>query len=311
MSLLIKLMRKRIGLVLLPVFAGIAAILAALWWNIQIGGIIDTINSDKSILTGMVLRAAAAVLLSAASSYLLGICSGWTCETLAHDLRMGYASYYTKLPLAEIENLNAGVQLSRLQNEINDVASFMRDNLYSFIDDLIRFSGTFSFLLILDPKLMLVTNAPMAIFIWYAAFSSKLIGEAAQLSQQANVQMNGFTDTIVTIFPAVKLYEAVSFIREKYYTALERWENATVKEERRRAALMSLSAIMSCVPMLLLFLIGGSQVIHGTITLGTLYIFINLSENVSGVMMNIPGRIAALRRFSTNMKRLEPFLTGK
>lgn len=67
-----------------------------------------------------------------------------------------------------------------------------------------------------------------------------------------------------------------------------------------------INRLFSYIPLLILLLIGGNQIIQGTTTIGTLYIFINLSGNVSGVMMNMPNRIAGFRRFVANMQRLEP-----
>ena len=128
-------------------------------------------------------------------------------------------------------------------------------------------------------------------------------------SQQANAQMNGFADMLITVFPILRLFDANLLIQKQYNIALEQWENASISAERRRAKLMSLSALLSCIPLLLLFLIGGTQVIHGTTTIGTLYIFVNLSWNVSGVMMNMPARIAMFRKFSADMKRIEPFVS--
>ena len=238
----------------------------------------------------------------------MNMCSGWTCETLAHDLRMGYAKHFTTLSITEIENLNAGEQLSRLQNEIGDISGFLRTNLFTIVDDLIRFIGTFSWMLWINPKLTLLANVPSVIIIFYTAYSSKVIGKATQRSQQANAQMNGFADTLITIFPIMRLFDANFLIQKRYNAALEQWEIAGISEERTRARLLSLSAMLSCFPLLLLFLIGGTQVIHGSATIGTLYVFINLSGNVSGVMMNMPGRIAMFRRFSANMKRIEPFV---
>lgn len=72
---------------------------------------------------------------------------------------------------------------------------------------------------------------------------------------------------------------------------------------------MSVSALLSCIPFLLLFLVGGAQVIDGSLSIGSLYIFINLSGNVSGVMMNMPGRIAMFRKFSADMERVEPLVS--
>ena len=91
----------------------------------------------------------------------------------------------------------------------------------------------------------------------------------------------------------------------QYNSSVELWEKTSIKEERVRAGLLSLSAFLSCLPLLLLLLIGGSQVLQGSIEIGILYIFVNLSGNVSGIMMNMPGQIASFRRFASNMARLQ------
>ncbi|WP_161496629.1 ABC transporter transmembrane domain-containing protein [Clostridium thermosuccinogenes] len=307
--MLIKLLYKRIGLITPTIIISIFAILASLWWNAQLSTIINTINAHNFVSIRTIIIAAIAIFINMGLAYSLNMCSGWTCETLAHDLRMGYAKYFTALSLAEIENLNAGEQLSRLQNEIGDVSGFLGANLFTIVNDLIKFIGTFSWMLWLNPKLTLLANIPTAIIMWYTVYSSKVIGKATYRSQQANAQMNNFADTLITIFPVLRLFDANLLLQEKYNTALEQWESASISQESKRAKLMSLSALLSCIPLLLLFLIGGTQIIRGTTTIGTLYIFINLSGNVSGVMMNMPGRIAMFRGFSANMKRIEPFVS--
>lgn len=311
MNLLIRLLYKRIGLAVLTIGISILAIVISLWWNVQLSAIINIINTNNFVPTGTIILTAGTILISAVTTYSLNMCSGWTCETLMHDLRIGYAEHFTVLTIDEIENLNAGEQLSRLQNEINDISGFLRSNLFTIVDDFIRFVGTFSFMLWLNPGLTLFANIPTVIIILYTVYSSKVIGKAAHRSQQANAQMNGFADTLINIFPVLRIFDANLLIQEKYNIALEQWEKASISEENRRAKLMSLSALLSCIPLLLLFLIGGTQIIHGLTTIGTLYIFINLSGNVSGVMMNMPGRIAMFRRFTANMKRIEPFVSIK
>ena len=305
MALLQKLIHMRIGLTTLTVFVSVISISVSLWWNAQLSGIINTVNTGNTVSVRTILLACAAMILSAIIAYILGLCSGWTCETLAHDLRMGYAKHFMALPIAEIENLNAGEQLSKLQNEISDVSGFLRANLFSIVDDMIRFIGSLSWLFWLDPKLTLLSNAPVVILMCYTLFTSKVIGQAAQESQQANAHMTGFADTLITLFPVLRLFNAAPLVRRQYDHALEKWESAAIKEERRKARLMSLSGLFSYFPLLMLFLIGGTKIINGMASIGTLYIFINLSGNVSGMMMNMPGRIAGFRRFVVNMKRLE------
>lgn len=308
MSLLKKLINKRIGLVVLTIIISIFSIVASLWWNAKLGTIINMINENTLVSTQLIITAVISILSSAGSAFAFSICSAWTCETIAHDLRMGYAKHFSSLPITEIEDINAGGYLSKLQNEMNDIMDFLHGNLFSIMSDFMRFLATFSWLLWINRKLTLLAYAPVVLLIWYTVFSSKIIGSAASKSQHANTQMSGFADTLVSVFPVLKLFNASVLFQCKYNTALEKWETAGIKEERKRAKLMSLSGLLSCIPLLLLFLIGGTQVMNEQMTLGTLYVFINLSGNISGVMMNMPGRIAGFRRFAVNMKRMEPLV---
>jgi len=246
-----------------------------------------------------------------AISYILSMISGWTCETVAHDLRMGYAEHFTSLSLPEIENINSGEQLSMLQNEIDDISAFLYNNLFSFADDAVKFIATFIWMLCLNPRLTLLFNMPSVFITLYTGYTSRIISKAVHKSQQANAWMNGFADTLITVFPVLRLFDAANFIRVQYNKALDQWESAKVIEENTRAKLMSLSAVLSCLPLLLLVLIGGTQVVNGSTSIGTLYVFINLSGNVSGIMMNMPGRIAVFRKFSADMMRIEPYVSIK
>jgi ABC-type multidrug transport system fused ATPase/permease subunit len=306
MTLLFKLLRKRTLLVTAAVVINILSAAAALFWNFKLSEIINAVSSGGRLDGRTAAVMIMLIFVNALFACGLGLISGFSCETLAHDLRMGYARNLKNMPITDIENLNAGEQLSRLQNEISNVSEYMQSNLFQITDSFIRFISTFSWLLFINPSLALSANLPVALIIIYIVYSSKIISFTAEQSQQAKMKMNGYADTLLTLFPVIRLYDAAGLLIERYGAELKTWERLVVREERTKAGLMSLSALLSCIPLLLLLLVGGTMVINNLTTLGTLYIFINLSGNVSGVMMNMPGFIAAFRRFSANMKRLEP-----
>jgi ABC-type multidrug transport system fused ATPase/permease subunit len=141
--------------------------------------------------------------------------------------------------------------------------------------------------------------------VGYIFWSSKAIQTATLRSLQAKGRMNQYADTLITLFPIILLFDASSMMSKGYRDAIQNWEEHTIFAERLRARLMSPSALMSVIPLLLLFLVGGHMTIYGSLSVGTLYIFMNLSGNVSGVMMNMPGAISAFRQFRANLKRLE------
>jgi ABC-type multidrug transport system fused ATPase/permease subunit len=217
---------------------------------------------------------------------------------------MAYARYLASLSVAEAERLNVGEQLSAVQNEIGAVSGYINNNLFQLINDGINFVFTFIFLMTVNPFLTLSANLPAMLLVVYVFWSGGVIRKATELSQAARETMNRHADTLITVFPVIKLYNAGRIAADNYRTATDGWRKATTRLERAKARLMSLSGVLSNVPLLLLLLIGGRMALANVITVGTLYIFINLSGNVSGVLMNMPGHIAAFRQFSGNLARI-------
>jgi len=313
MGLLFKMLyRRKIFAIITICTSGLTAAVS-LWWNFQLSGIINLISVGISPSQEMILWTLVIMLVMGTTNYLKGYIAGYTCEGITHDLRMGYARHFTSLPVADIEELNAGEQLSKLQNEIVGVSGYLNNNLFQLFDDAVRFFSTFIWLLFISPTLTLTSNLPVFFIIIYVIWSSKIIGLATEQSQKAKGQMNQYTDTLLSLFPIIRLYSATRLTLNGYLNQIDIWKNRTIILERKKAWLMSLSAIMSSIPLLVLFLVGGQMAINGILTIGTLYIFLNLSGNVSGVMMNMPRYITDFRQFSANIKRLSPniLLVGK
>lgn len=305
MALLIKMLRKQKALAAVAACVSGLAAAVTLWWNAQLSGIINLVSVGTAPPWATLATALVTMLAMCATGYAKGYLSGYACERMTHDLRMGYARGFMALPLAACERLNAGEQLSTLQNEIAGVSSYLNTSLFQLFDDGVRFLTTFIWLLLLSPSLTLLTNLPVFLIMAYVVWSSKMIETATARSQQAKGRMNQFADTLLTLFPILRLYDASRLTMDGYASAVNAWEGHTVRAERTRARLMSISALLTKLPLLLLFLMGGHMAIQGVLTIGTLYIFLNLSQNVSGVLMNMPGHISAFRQFTANMKRLE------
>jgi ABC-type bacteriocin/lantibiotic exporter with double-glycine peptidase domain len=154
----------------------------------------------------------------------------------------------------------------------------------------------------------LVSHLPAFFILAYVCWSGGVISAVTAESRAAQGSMNRFAGTLLDLFPIIRLYDGFLIVWGGYNEALSEWERKTVRLERVKAVMMSCSGLLSCVPMVILFYFGGRQVIGGTMAIGTLYIFVNLSGNTTGVFMNMPGHIAAYRQFTANLKRLEGIL---
>jgi len=272
-------------------------------WNRQLAVLIDLVTSGqtvtKSIIMNLVVILAAYILMSGATTFVSGV----TCTGINYSLRQNYIQKISNQNLPT-QKLNGGKEASVLLNELTAVSNFISENLFFMFDSLIKFIGSFGWLIYLNPFLAITSNLPVFFIIIYISFSSKILQKYTRKTNEENSKINSVTDSLMNLFPVIRLYQAQKMILENYSTLLTEWEKLNISMEKKKALLMSISAVITNIPLLLIILIGGKLVILGKLSLGELYVFISLSGNVSGILMNMPSFIMQFRIFGANLKKL-------
>ena len=174
MTLLIQMVKKRLVLSLVSVCTSILLAVVTLWWNVQLGGMIDIISKGNELSGDTMIQSFIIMLVICGISYLKVYIFGYTCEILSHDLRMGYAGYLSSLSISEIEGMNTGEQLSKLQNEIVDISGYLSSDFIQLINDIVSFTAALRLLLIINTKLTLTINLPLLAIMVYVFFQAKL-----------------------------------------------------------------------------------------------------------------------------------------
>ena len=305
MRIIGKLLKRRKWKVSLTILLSILTISISLQWNSLLSTMINQMGLESGIAPQDLVKAILMILLIGGSQFLFTLSSGWTCEAITHDLRMAYASHLLHSNISELERMSLGAEISRLQNEIAEVSDYINSNLFALVHDFIKFIITIIWLLYLNSTVTILSNLPVVGILIYLRYASKIISEFTEKAQQSKMNMNGFANTLIELFPMIHIYNAGVLIQKQYEGSVNQWETNTIKEEKTRAKLLSFSGMLSSIPLMLLLLVGGRMVISGGMSIGVLYIFINLSGNVSGIMMNMPGYLGSFRRFSANMNRIE------
>lgn len=306
MKLIINLIRQHKSLFFMALFFTFLTALINLYWNSFLA---DMINSIANVLGGslkpFLMQAVIIILLHTFIEYLAFYLASYTCEVFAHEMRMGYARFYLQSNIQTLSKLNAGEEQSAMQNELSEISMYLNENLFSLVRQFVSFGVTVVFLLCLNIKLTLVSTLPVIPLIMYCSFASRVIKNHTEQCQESKQQINGLTDTLLALFPVIQIYSAHNLINNTMKQRMSEWQESNIRKERVAAKLMSLSGVLSFVPLLLLLGFGGAMVIRGEIGIGIFYIFINLSGNVSGFLQNMPNIYAGFRRFGASVDRLE------
>ena len=295
------------------------SIILNLCWNDFLAKMIDILGDStfvnlgykNSVLFTFLLNGLFIILLYTTGEFLSSYTASYTCEIFAHEMRMGYVRYYLESDIRELSTLNVGEEQSAMQNELKDISDYLNENLFSFMKQFGTFAVTVVFLLCKNFKLSVLSILPVIPLLVYCSFSGKIIKNYTEQCQDSKQKINGLANTIIALFPIIQVYGAYRLIGSAMHARLSEWENTNVLKERVSARLMSLSGVLSFVPLLMLLGFGGFMVTNGEISIGTFYIFINLSGNVSGFLQNMPNIYANFRRFDASVGRLETKLILK
>ena len=262
------------------------------------------LSAENDSLAEVFLRGIWIVPLHAFNEYVSVCMASWVCEIFAHDLRMGYVKYYLRTDIRKISRMNVGEEQSAMQNELKDISDYFQQNLFSFLKQFATFAVTALFLLCQNAKLALLSTLPAIPLMVYCYFTGKVIKGCTEQYQKDKKQINGMTNILLELFPVIQVYDAYGLIRHAMDRRIGEWEIANIRKERTTARLMSLSGLLSFLPLLLLLGIGGTMTINGEISIGTFYIFINLSGHISGFLQNMPNIYAGFRRFEASVTSL-------
>lgn len=289
------------------------SVILNLYWNKFLAELLDRfevlnffdLGKKKEVHLSFIMLGIFIILFYTLSEYISLYLASYTCELFAHEMRMGYVRYYLQSDIRILMKLKVGEEQSAMQNELKDISNYLKENLFSLMKQFGTFVVTVIFLLSQNAKLAVFSILPVLPLIIYCACSSRIIKKLTEQCQDVRKKINGLADVILELFPIIKIYDAYKLMNKTMNQRLLEWESTNIRKERTTARLMSLSGVLSFLPLLLLLGFGGFMVINGKISIGIFYIFINLSGNVSGFLQNMPGIYANFRQFSASVDRLE------
>lgn len=313
MKILKKLVKMHKFLFGIAVLCTFLSVILNLCWNKYLAEFLDrfevlnffSIGNEKRVQLSFLLIGAFIILFFTLSEYISSCLASYTCELFAHEMRMGYVRYYLQSDIRILLKLKVGEEQSAMQNELKDISNYLKENLFSLMKQFGTFVVTAIFLLSQNAKLAILSILPVLPLIIYCACSSRIIKKLTEQCQDSRKKINGLADVILELFPIIKIYDGYKLMNQAMNQRLLEWESTNIRKERTTARLMSLSGVLSFLPLLLLVGFGGFMVINGEISIGIFYIFINLSGNVSGFLQNMPGIYANFRQFSASVGRLE------
>ncbi|MDH3707739.1 MAG: ABC transporter ATP-binding protein, partial [Acidimicrobiia bacterium] len=238
------------------------------------GRIIDEAlaNGDQSQLNrlGLLLLVAAFAVAG------LGLLERWWSsrigEGLIYDLRVELFNHVQRMPIGFFTSTQTGALISRLNNDVIGAQRAFTGTLGTVVGNVIGLTTTLIAMFALEWRLTLLSLVLLPLFIWPA----KRVGRSLQTITREGMELNASMNTTMTerfgVAGAllVKLFGRADQEQADFSDRAGRVRDIGVRSAMYSRTFVTALTLVGAVGTVLVYWLGGTMVINGTITIGTL-----------------------------------------
>ena len=252
------------------------------WLTALIAGVMEFVNpyllktlTDAAIaqetesFRQLVIWALAAMLVDVALKYFTRIISIRYETYTLRDLRNRVTAHIQRLPISYIETLHTGDLVSRLNNDIDKIATLVR-RVHEIVEQPIVFILGFSYMYVISWKLLLATCILIPISSILFDKVVKPMQAHAQKEMEHLARANAVTQDAIRGIYIIKAFNLQKLLTQKFQQIAEDVRTEGLEIDRRSAKVFSVFLMLRYIPQLVAPLYGGYLAFTGEITVGSL-----------------------------------------
>src|SRR5262249_41262999 len=199
-----------------------------------------------------------------------GLAATWLGARITADVRAALYRCLEMLSLKVYDTRTTGALMARVTADAGTLEHFLIRGLPQLIIHALTFVGVLAVMVWMNWQLALVILVPVpAIWAWSVVFWRRMSPLLRRSSQVGAT----FSGELAEALAGIRVVKAFGQEREavgKFAHSNDRLRRLNVKTHRTRAVLMATTNLVTGLGILILWLVGGREVIRGELTLGTL-----------------------------------------
>jgi ATP-binding cassette subfamily B protein len=221
------------------------------------------------------------------------------------DMRLALYQHLQRLSPRFYAQTRMGEIMSRINNDIGEIQRIAAETALAWVGNVLFLAGSIAMLLWLDARLVLLSVALAPASVWALShYRSRLEGKVATL-RQASATIGNF---LIETLQGVKLVVTCN-AQEREAGRFREKNDAFI---RTLMSIQLLSYLMGGLPglilsvsTLLVFLYGGYQVIHGTLTMGAFVAFLAYQMRLFPPIQALMGLYTSIATARVSLARVD------
>ena len=226
------------------------------------------------VLLGVLVLYVFSSALAYAQAYLLA----GVVQRAMHRLRADVEAKLNRLPLVYIDGQPPGDLLSRVTNDIDNVAQSLQQSLSQLLTALLTMVGVLVMMLIISPLLALVALVTVPIALWTVRTITRRSKSRFMAQWARTGSLNAQVEEAFTGHTLVKVFGRQQDVEDRFNQTNEELFEAGYGAQFIAGVIQPVMMFLSNLNFVIIAVVGGLRVASGTMTIGDVQAFIQYSR---------------------------------
>ncbi len=237
-------------------------------------------------------------------------------QRVVYNLRQDFEEKMRQVPIKYYDTHNNGDIMSRMVNDMDNIAGTLQQSLIQIITSLLTLVGVFILMLTISWKLTIIALVTIPLSVLVVAFvaptSQRLFGR----QQAALGKINDQVEETYAAHTIVRTFNKEQDEEEKFNKENHQYYQAAWKAQFFSSLMMPMMVFIRNLGYLVVVVVGAIQVIHGQITLGNVQAFLQYTNQFSQPIAQIANLSNTIQQTIASAERIfavldEPEMSDK
>ncbi|MBL6662358.1 MAG: ABC transporter ATP-binding protein [Flavobacteriaceae bacterium] len=236
------------------------------------------------------------LLLEVLFQFLFVFYANWLGQKVIKDLRVKLFDKIIHFKMAYFDKTAVGRMVTRAVSDIETIASIFSQGLFMIIADLLKMILVIVVMLYVNWRLSLIVFSVLPVILYATRLFQKSMKKAFEEVRLQVANLNSFVQERISGIKIVQLFHREKIEYDNFVAINEKHKQAWLKTVWFNSIFFPVAEISSSVTIGLLVWYGGVNVISGgAVSLGTIFLFIQMSQMLFRPLRQIADKFNSLQ----------------
>ena len=238
----------------------------------------------------------AALILEVVFQFLFVYFANWLGQNVIHDLRVTLYKKIIGFKMSYFDKSAIGMLVTRAINDVETIASIFSQGLFMIIADFLKMGLVIIVMLVVNWKLSLIVFSILPLILYATRLFQKSMKIAFEEVRLQVANLNSFVQERISGMQIVQLFHREKIENQNFKSINERHKKGWLKTVWFNSIFFPVAEIASSLTIGLLVWFGGLNVAAGgAITLGQIFLFIQMSQMLFRPLRHIADKFNTLQ----------------